>query len=467
MPGKNNEATRRRFNGQTSTGRYRTFVFLFGLAPAFFSLPSLGQSLEEALISAYATNATLIAAREELRAVNEQRPQALAGYRPSLSSFVRAGGDYEFTANDDEDAASITAAAGITLTQPLYRGGRTSAGVSSAESVILAQRERYRAAEQDILLQAANAYLDVLRDQTILDLSKKSAAIVGDQVSAFRRQLKAGAATKTDLTQGETRLARTEANLARVEATLAASRAAFVEVTGSQPERLATPNDVRYAMPPSLADLELLALQSNLAIKAAAFTEIAARHDVDVANGWTGPDVDLVGSVQYFSEATDESVDLDDDFAAASVELRLTLPLYEGTYGSRSRQSKRTADQRRAEVQSTRRSVERQAASAWEDWTSSRTQIERLTKGVDLAETALDGLVKEHRLGERTALDLLNGEQELLDVSIELARAKRDHLAARFQALSLLGSFTVDGLKLDTQSYDIEADFRAVRDAWF
>ena len=466
MPGKN-KATRRRLSDQACLARYRALVLLFGLAPAFFSLPSLAQSLEEALVSAYATNAALIAAREELRAVNERMPQALAGYRPSLSSFVRGGGDYEFTADDDEDATSVTAAAGITLTQPLYRGGRTSAGVSSAESLILAQRERYRTVEQDVLLQAANAYLDVLRDQTILDLSKKSAAIVGEQVSAFRRQLKAGAATRTDVTQGETRLARTEANLARVEATLAASRAAFVEVTGSQPERLAAPNDVRYAMPSSLADLELLALQSNLTIKAAAYTEIAARHDVDVAKGWRGPDVDLVGSVQYFSETTDESVDLDDDFAAAKLELRLTLPLYEGTYGSRSRQSERIAGQRQAELRSTRRNVERQAASAWEDWTSSRIQIERLTEGVSLAKAALDGLSKEHRLGERTALDLLNGEQELLDVSIDLARARRDHLAARFQTLTLLGGFTVDELELDTEIYDIEADFRVVRDAWF
>lgn len=467
MPGKN-EAMGRPLSGQAYKDRYRALVFLLGLATTAFSSPSLAQSLEEALIGAYGTNAALIAAREELRAVNEQVPQALAGYRPSLSSFVRAGGAYEFTADDDEDAGTGTAAAGVTLTQPLYRGGRTSAGVSGAESIVLSERERYRAVEQEILLQAANAYLDVLRDQTILDLSKQSTAIVGDQVSAFRRQLEAGAATRTDVTQGEARLARTEANLARVEAALAASRAAFVEVTGSLPEGLAAPDDGRYALPSSLADLELSALRNNPAIRAAAYAEIAARHDIDVAKGWGGPEVDLVGSVQYFSETTDsDAVDLDDDFAAARLELRLTLPLYDGVYGSRSRQSERIAGQRQAELQSIRRSVERQAAGAWQEWTSSRIQIERLTEAVALAKAALDGLGKEHRLGERTALDLLNGEQELLDVSIDLAHARRDHLAARFQTLTLQGSFTVDQLELDTKIYDIEADFQAVRDTWF
>lgn len=449
MPGKN-EAMGRPLSGQAYKDRYRALVFLLGLATTAFSSPSLAQSLEEALIGAYGTNAALIAAREELRAVNEQVPQALAGYRPSLSSFVRAGGAYEFTADDDEDA------------------GTGTAGVSGAESIVLSERERYRAVEQEILLQAANAYLDVLRDQTTLDLSKQSAAIVGDQVSAFRRQLEAGAATRTDVTQGEARLARTEANLARVEAALAASRAAFVEVTGSLPEGLAAPDDGRYALPSSLADLELSALRNNPAIRAAAYAEIAARHDIDVAKGWGGPEVDLVGSVQYFSETTDsDAVDLDDDFAAARLELRLTLPLYDGVYGSRSRQSERIAGQRQAELQSIRRSVERQAAGAWQEWTSSRIQIERLTEAVALAKAALDGLGKEHRLGERTALDLLNGEQELLDVSIDLAHARRDHLAARFQTLTLQGSFTVDQLELDTKIYDIEADFQAVRDTWF
>ncbi len=465
MPGRSKAIGRR---SRDQALRYRPLALLIGLISVSPSLPAVAQSFEEALISAYATSPALEAAREELRAVNEQMPQALAGYRPSLSSFVRAGVAYEFTADDDEDAGSNTAAAGVVLTQPLYRGGRTSAGVSSAGSIVLAQRERYRGIEQDTLLQAANAYLDLLRDQTILDLSKKSEAIVRDQVSAFRRQLKAGAATRTDVAQGETRLARTQANLARVEAALAASRAAFVEITGGSPESLTAPRADRYVMPSSLDDLELFALKDNQAIKASSYEEIAARYDVDVAKGWQGPDVDLVGSIQYFSETTDgDAVDLDDDFAAARLEVRLTLPLYGGSYGSRSRQSQRIAGQRQAELQSVRRRVKRQALSAWEDWTSSGTQIERLTEAANLANAALDGLSKEHGLGERTALDLLNGEQELLDVSIDLARAKRDHLAARFQVLTLFGAFTVDQLDLDTEVYDIEADFQTVRDAWF
>ena len=128
--------------------------FAFGLVLILVSTPVSAQSFDDVLISAYEFNPTLDAAKQDLRAVNEKMPQALAGYRPSLSSFVRAGTAYEFTADDGDDAGNATAAAGVTLTQPLYRGGRTSAGVDRAENEILAQREVYRAAEQDVLLQA-------------------------------------------------------------------------------------------------------------------------------------------------------------------------------------------------------------------------------------------------------------------------------------------------------------------------
>ncbi|MGI9500827.1 MAG: TolC family outer membrane protein [Geminicoccaceae bacterium] len=440
----------------------------FGLSLVLVSSSVAAQTFEETLVSTYSVNATLEAAKQELRAINETAPQALAGYRPSLSTFVRAGSAYEFTADDGDEAGNVTAAAGVTLSQPLYRGGRTSAGVDSAENQILSQREIYRATEQDVLLLAANAHLDVLRDQEIAELTANSETIIAEQLSAFRRQFQASAATKTDVAQGEARLARAQASLARAQAQLAASRATFVETAGMAPEKLLAPDTGRFAMPPNRDEMLARALDRNPRIGAAHYAEIASRFDVDVARGWSWPEVDLVGSLQYFSESADgDAVNLDDEFAIGRLEVRVTVPLYEGTYGSRSRQSSRVADQRRAQLLAARRQVEREAAGAWESWTSAQAQVEYLSTAVASARAAVDGLRKEHRLGERTALDLLNGEQEFLDAAIDLTEAKRDLSSARFGVLAALGAFTVDQLELDTQAYDAEADFQDVRDRWF
>ena len=421
----------------------RNVRLAFSLAIAFASTQAVAQSFEDTLISAYVSNATLDAARQELRSVNQTLPQALAGYRPSLSSFANAGGAYEFT--DDDNPAAATAAVGVTLTQPLYRGGRTTAGVSSAENQILSQREIYRGAEQDVLLQAANAHLDVIRDQQILGLARENEAKLTEQVSAFRRQLEAGAATKTDIAQGESRLAQVQAGVATAEADLATSQATFFEVVGTTPDALKPLDVSHYTIPSSRDEVLALALRNNPTAGAAHYAEIASKFDVDVAAGWSWPEADLVGSVQYFSEAAD---DLDDEFAVGRLELRVTLPLYDGgVYGSRARQSVNVADQRRAQSLAARRQVERQARVAWDGL------IDRQDPGraLDLCGgvrpfDAVDGLRKERRLGERTAIDLLDGEQELLDASIDLTRAKSDLTSARFGVLAAAGAFTVDRL---------------------
>ena len=441
----------------------RNVRLAFGLAIAFASTQAVAQSFEDTLISAYVSNATLDAAKQELRSVNQTMPQALAGYRPSLSSFANAGGAYEFT--DDDNPAAATAAVGVTLTQPLYRGGRTTAGVSSAENQILSQREIYRGAEQDVLLQAANAHLDVMRDQQILGLARENEAKLTEQVSAFRRQLKAGAATKTDIAQGESRLAQVQAGVATAEADLATSQATFFEVVGTTPDTLKPLDVSRYTIPASRDEVLTLALRNNPTAGAAHYAEIASKFDVDVAAGWSWPEADLVGSVQYFSEAAD---DLDDEFAVGRLELRVTMPLYDGgVYGSRARQSVNVADQRRAQSLAARRQVERQARVAWDGLTTAKIRVERLTSAVESARSAVDGLRKERRLGERTAIDLLDGEQELLDASIDLTRAKSELTSARFGVLAAAGAFTVDRLALDTEIYDVEADFQDVRDRWF
>ncbi len=434
------------------------------LSFALFLLPASvsAQSFDESLVSAYATNATLDAARQELRAVNESVPQALAGYRPTLDAFANAGAAYEFT--EDDDPAAATAAAGVTLTQPLYRGGRTTAGVSGAENRVLSQRETYRGAEQDALLQAANAHLNVLRDQQILGLTRENEAKLTEQVSAFRRQLKAGAATKTDIAQGESRLAQSQAGVATAEADLAASRAIFSEVVGTAPEALKPMDAGRFSIPASRDEMLTLALENNPTASAAYYAEIASQFDVDVAAGWSKPQADLVGSVQYFSGDDD---DIDDEFAVGRVEVRVTVPLYDGgVYGSRTRQSVNVADQRRAQLLAARRQVEREANVAWDGWTAARIRVERFASAVESARAAVDGLRKERRLGERTAIDLLDGEQELLRASIALAEAETDLLSARLQMLASVGAFTADRLELNTEAYDVEADFQGVRDRW-
>ncbi|MDH3913233.1 MAG: TolC family protein, partial [Rhodospirillales bacterium] len=130
---------------------------LLGLAVAVSVTPPAGaQSLEEALATAYSSNPDLLAARAQLRSVNEGVPQALSNWRPQVTVSGSAGLERrEFQGDSGSDTETTEPwEVGVGVTQSLYRGGRTTAETARAEAEVEAQRARLTATEQDVLLDA-------------------------------------------------------------------------------------------------------------------------------------------------------------------------------------------------------------------------------------------------------------------------------------------------------------------------
>ncbi|EWY42240.1 membrane protein [Skermanella stibiiresistens SB22] len=427
--------------------------------------PASAQSLEEALANAYATNPTIDSQRAQLRATDELVPQALSGYRPTLEAGADAGYSRQRSRGAGRTLDSNLAQRGVDLSvvQPLYSGGRTAAGTKRAEALVQAQRADLLSTEQSVLLDASTAYLDVVRDQAVVDLNINNEQVLRRQLDASRDRFNVGEITRTDVSQAESRLARAVSDRIQAEGALRASRAVYTRLIGSPPGQLTAPR-LRFDLPATREETVSLAESNNPSVVAAEFTETAARNAVDQVRGELLPSANLRGTLSRTYEPS-SSADRSD---GASVTASVTIPLYQaGSVEARVREARQTASQRRIQIEEARRQVVENAIRAWEGLTTARATIESRQSQVRSSEIALEGVRQEALVGSRTTLDTLDSEQELLDARVELVRAQRDETVAAFSVLSATGQLTARQLGLQVKLYDHESHYKQVRDKWW
>jgi outer membrane protein len=442
----------------------------FVMAPAALALasrPAASQTLQEALALAYANNPTLQSARAQLRAVDENVPQALAGWRPTVQITSGVGQATTSTNSADRVAARWRSrdvvSTQASVTQPIYRGGRTTASTRRAENQVLAQRARLLATEQQVLSDTVNAYVAVIRDQEEVRLNVNNEQVLTRQLQATNERFRVGEITRTDVAQAESRLAGSRAARADSEGRLAISRATFTRLVGQAPERLVAPQPLRQAAA-NAREAATLAAQNNPNVVAALFDEAAARDLIDVNFSSLLPQVSVTGT-SFRNDNSTTSVDT--RINGTQVTANLTVPLFQG--GSEHalvRQARQSAQQARQVVEDQRRAAGQQATQAFETLTAARAQVDSVRAQIRAAEIALDGVQREAIVGSRTTLDVLNAEQELLNARVSLVRALANVITASHTLASSVGRLTARDLNLPVQIYDMEAYYREVRNRW-
>jgi outer membrane protein len=425
--------------------------------------PAAAETLEDVLSSTYQTNPTLQARRAKLRSTDESVPQALSNWRPTVSLTGSVGrGNYTNNAYTKYQMARTPRTGTLTVTQPLYRGGRTLAATAQADNTVMAERSQLAATEQTVLLNAATAYLNVVRDAEVVKLSVNNEQVLRKQLEATQERFKVGELTRTDVSQAEARLSKAIADRVAAEGNLHSSRANYVNNVGQPPEKPVQP-DLPAGLPATLDEVTATALGRNPTVVAADYSFAAARDGVDLVFGELLPTLSLtadVGRTIQTSTTTSGTI-------AREVLLNLTVPLYEGggTY-ARVRASKHTAGQRRIEADQARRDAVETASKAWESLQAARAQAKAYEAQIKASELALAGVREESKVGSRTVLDVLNAEQELFDARVNLAKAQRDVLNTAFQVKSAVGQMTAQGLNLPVSVYDPAKHYDDVRGKW-
>lgn len=420
------------------------------------------ETLNQALAAAYEYNPQLDAERARLRAVDEEVTRARSGFRPVITG--NADINYQFqnqkTSLGKTEQELKPSGYSVDLVQPVFSGFRTINAVNEQEANVRAGRETLRGVEQTVLFDAATAFMDVLRDQAIVRLRENNVNVLSRELKATEDRFAVGEVTRTDVAQAQARRAGSVSNLDLAKANLKTSRAVFERVIGHAPGNLVEPAGYERYLPRSLEEATNVGTHENPAVVNALYLEQAARFGVDRIRGELLPQVQLEASYQdRFDPAP-----LVSEAEQALVTGRLTVPIYEGgEVYARVRQQKHIHVSRLQEIEQARSQSESQVVAAWSQLLAARAQIQSDKSQVDANTTALTGVREEERVGQRTLLDVLNAELELLDSQVNLVTTRRNVVVASYAVLAAVGRLDAVNLGFTGTAYDPEAHYEEVK----
>lgn len=427
--------------------------------------PASAETLRDALAAAYRYNPRVDAERARLRATDEEVARANSGYRPQIFGQADIGFENQNVRPDSlGEGRTNPKGYGVNLSQNLFNGFQTTSAVGEAESAVRAGRETLRDVERFVLLEAVTAFMDVVRDQAIVRLQENNVNVLTRELRATQDRFSVGEVTRTDVAQAQARRAGAVSQLDLARANLKTSRAIFRRVVGHEPTRLVEPGVPGKLLPASIEAALGIGEQENPLIIAALYREQASRYTVERIRGELLPSLDLDAA---YASRHDPST-LVDQTETTSVTGRLTVPIYQGgEVSARVRQAKHTHVSRIQEIEQVRTEVRQAIVASWSQYEAARAQLESDRTQVEANQTALQGVREEEKVGQRTLLDVLNAELELVNSQVQLESTQRNLIVAAYSVLSAIGRLDSNQLGTVSEVYDPEVHYEEVRRKWW
>ena len=431
--------------------------------------PAGADNLREALVEAYNTNPTLEAARANQRATDEgvtiQRAQGLpsANITATHIEFIQQSAN-AFTA--PERNLGVTAQ----LLVPVYSGGANRNGVQAAKNRVEAGQADLRNTESAIFSQVVAAYMDVLRTEALAALATNNVAVLRTNLEATSDRFQIGDLTITDVAQSRSRLAVAEGDLQAAQANLIAARETYIRLVGKAPGTLDAPPPLP-GLPDTVGEAIVAALENNPNLVAAKERAEAAGFDTKVAGAGRLPTVGVFVNGDYSDFFGTLGGPISANFAqsekTANAGVRVTIPLFQGGLpAARQRQAGARESAALEDVIASERQIIAETRSTFSNWQAANAVIKSAQAAVEAAELSLEGVRAENSIGNRTIIEVLNAEQELVAARAQLVTARRNAYVAGFTLLALMGRAEARDLNLDTGGvlYDPAVNFERVHD---
>ncbi len=431
----------------------KTLVSAVAAAALFVaSAPVYSETLGDALVSAYNSSGLLDQNRAVLRAADEDVAQAIASLRPTLAYSASAT---KGTRTGDLWNETYSLIASLTI----YDGGANRMMVDIQKETVLGTRQDLVSAEQDVLLGAVQAYLNVQTAREFVNLRQSNVRVLTQELRAARDRFDVGEVTRTDVSLAEAQLASARSLLAVAQGNLATAEAAYLVAIGHSPSSLSGAPVANVNM--GLSAAQDYAVRNHPAILSVQHAIAAAELGIRVAEAAARPSVDLQASV------SESRTDFAGDFADShSFSVTASGPIYAGgAQASAVRQAMARRDQARSGLLLTTQSVNQAVENAFINYRAAVSATEAYRQGVAAAQLAFDGVREEASAGSRTTIDVLNAEQSLLDARANLVDAQANVVLASYGILYATGLLTAEQLDLPVTQYDVIGHYNMASEA--
>jgi outer membrane protein len=446
----------------------RRVASLLAAAACLAAAPATADTLKDALAQAYQSNPTLLAARANLRATDENVPIERADALPTISatpSFT------ETLHSSSATGAARQASGQVSLAVPIYAGGGIRNGIRAAETRVEAGRADLRGTESQVFSQVVAAYMDVIQNEALVGLTANNVQVLEVNLEATSDRFEIGDLTRTDVAQSESRLALARGDFQAARANLIRARETYIALVGSAPGELQPPPPLP-GLPEEPDSAVDIALESNPNLLGARERAEAAGYDVRVAGASRLPRVEVTTGASYStflgSVPASQALFTPNTSSGATAGVRATIPLFQG---GRPAALERQAQSRESValegVVAAERDVIAQVRAAYSSWRASNEIIASSQTAVAAAELSLEGVRAENSVGNRTILDILDAQQELLRTQVQLVQARRNSYVAGFTLLAAMGRAEARDLGLEEFGplYDPTVNYERVRGA--
>ena len=425
-------------NSMTKIFQIRT-ILLVALTLLFSSKQILAISLADVLDLTLRTNVQIIAAEKHLESQSESINQLMAQKKPSVSANIFGDRNWDLKNNDDADSFS----AAITARYMLFNGNLTNHQVDAERYRTEALTLDFNGIEQRVIYDSIIAYLNVLRNERLVDLSKKNMNVLNQQLDATESRYQLGELTRTDVAQATAALESATSVLASRQGALDLANSIFETAVGMPPTELDV-NIKLPLLPKTLEEAKRIAVKFNTTLNASLFSEKRARSLLEAAKSKTLPTLSFSTSLSGGENASQS------EFSNFGFSLTGSMPLYNGgSLKSGERQALSELELIMARSEMSRLNVMQAVVSAWSDFEVSSTVITARAREVEATELAYQGTLEEARLGARTTLDVLNAEQTLMNTKTNLETARSERLAAGYRLLLQTGTLTRSALGVE------------------
>tara|TARA_R110001592_G_scaffold363178_2_gene681029 strand:+ start:912 stop:2225 length:1314 start_codon:yes stop_codon:yes gene_type:complete len=425
--------------------RYWLSLFAGSCLALSYQLQADSLSLHDAIAQTLQSNPEILAEQREVNARDKQVREAWGGYLPTVDVTAGIGFQERDPVSGQFSNPNRTRnelerkEAQLNIRQLVFDGFNTSNEYKNQMSRYESASFRARSVGEDVALEVTRAFLEVMKQEDILELANQTLMTHKDIYEKMKKRYDSGVGSRADLDQISGRLALARTNVINQTANLLDAKTNFQRVVGQYPDKnqLVAPVSNEQGLPVNLEAALDSAIDKHPLLKSAGsdIDAVSYRYEQTKSTFYPQFHVELERDLNDNIDGVEQQVD------DLKVMLRMRYNLFNGRSDvARKQQFAHLVEKAKEIRNNTNRQVQQETRLAWVAYEAIRDQIPMLEDYVSDSQHTKDAYIKQFDLGRRTLLDILNTENEMIDARTLLASAKLDLVFNEYRLFHAMGN---------------------------